>query len=250
MNIDKLKGKVSDKVFDLIQEALKICPEINSEVRLAHFLGQVSEESINFTSTREFLGYSGPELLRLFPTHFSDLEVANGYAQNPEKIANLVYASRLGNSDVSSGDGWRYRGRGYIQITGKANYQAFGKYVGVCFVPPSSSSMPPDLDLTLKPIDLDAIAPAPVEGSLSSAFDVKIPELSLADPDLVATQYPMISAVWFFTSNHLWGICDKGISEEFITEVTKRVNGGVNGLKTRISNTKNYYSLLTGESFT
>jgi putative chitinase len=115
-------------------------------------------------------------------------------------IANRVYASRMGNGDEASGDGFKFRGRGYIQLTGKDNYKAFSNFIG---------------------------------------------EDCVANPDLVSDKYPLVSASWFFDKNNLWTICDKGATDEVVTAVTKRVNGGVNGNIDRISKFKLFNSMLS-----
>ena len=104
-----------------------ICPEyeINSKKRLAAFLAQCAHESANFTALRENLNYRASSLMNTWPSRFPTLEIAKKYEKNPEKIANKVYANRMGNRDEASGDGWRYLGRGLIQLTGKENYQWF-----------------------------------------------------------------------------------------------------------------------------
>ncbi len=94
---------------------------IGSPLEKAHFFGQCAEESQGFTRLSENLNYSYMGLLRTFKTHFTPIEAAD-YARHPERIANRAYANRLGNGNEASGDGWRYRGRGFIMETGKANY--------------------------------------------------------------------------------------------------------------------------------
>jgi putative chitinase len=106
----------------------------------------------------------------------------------------------MGNGDEASGEGFKFRGRGFIQLTGKANYQGFTKFIG---------------------------------------------EDCIANPDLVATKYPLASAAYFFNSNKLWEICDKGADEATVTAVTKRVNGGTIGLADRLKHFKEYYALLS-----
>jgi putative chitinase len=104
--------------------------DINSTQRVAAFVAQCSHESANFTVLRENLNYSADGLNKVFAKYFVRAgRDAGTYARNPEKIANVVYANRMGNGDVSSGDGWRFRGRGVIQLTGRDNYTAFGKSV-------------------------------------------------------------------------------------------------------------------------
>lgn len=94
-----------------------------SNLRAAHFFGQIAHETADFKFFTENLNYSALVLQKIFGKYFVGVDV-NNYARNPEKIANRVYANRLGNGNESSGDGWRFRGRGAIQLTGKVNYQA------------------------------------------------------------------------------------------------------------------------------
>lgn len=103
--------------------------EINTALILAHFLAQVNHESNDMRVIEEKLNYSANRLLQVFPKYFKTVEEANKYAYKPEKIANRVYANRMGNRDEASGDGWRYRGRGPIQLTGKNNYILFANWV-------------------------------------------------------------------------------------------------------------------------
>ena len=128
MNVDKLKGVIPDSVITQI-DSIKDKFEINTAVRLAHFLAQCSHESGDFKLTQENLNYSGKGLLGTFPKYF-DVETALAYERKPEKIANVVYANRMGNGDKASGDGYKFRGRGFIQLTGHDNYAAFGKAIG------------------------------------------------------------------------------------------------------------------------
>jgi len=99
--------------------------EINTPQRVAAFLAQCAHESGGFNALQENLNYKAESLMRTWPSRFPNMEVANHYAHNPELIANKVYADRMGNGPESSGDGWKYCGRGLIQLTGKDNYQAF-----------------------------------------------------------------------------------------------------------------------------
>ena len=100
----------------------------------AVFIGQCGHECGNFRILEENLNYKAVTLMKLWPKRFPTLEVANGYAGNPKKIANQVYSSRMGNRDENSGDGYRFRGRGCIQLTGHSNYFHAGKALGVDFV--------------------------------------------------------------------------------------------------------------------
>ena len=100
--------------------------EINTPQRISMFLAQVGHESAGMTARRENLNYSAQGLNKIFPKYFIRAgRDANLYAKKPEKIANVVYANRMGNGNEASGDGYRYRGRGLIQLTGKSNYEAF-----------------------------------------------------------------------------------------------------------------------------
>lgn len=105
---------------------------INTTLRIAHFLGQIHHES-NLKPISENLNYSASGLLTVFPKYFTK-ETATLYARQPERIANRVYASRMGNGDEKSGDGFKFRGRGFIQITGKDNYTRLSKFTGIDFV--------------------------------------------------------------------------------------------------------------------
>lgn len=127
MNIQTLKGHIPDAVLNQLPDTIAKF-NINTSLRLAHFLSQCAHESGNFTITKENLNYSAERLLVIFPKYFTQA-TAKGYEHNPEKIANRVYASRMGNGNELSGDGYKYCGRGYIQLTGHDNYAAFDKVV-------------------------------------------------------------------------------------------------------------------------
>jgi putative chitinase len=198
MNTDKLKGHIPDTVIAQIPDvAAKF--GINTPLRLAHFLAQCGHESGGFKLVNENLNYSADGLKKIFPKYFAQAGLAESYARQPEKIASRVYGGRMGNGDESTKEGFKFRGRGYIQLTGKSNYTEFDKFV--------------DDDI-------------------------------LANPDLVATKYPLLSAAWFFHKNGLNAISDKGADDATVTAVTKRVNGGTIGLPDRIKHFKEYYSLL------
>jgi putative chitinase len=128
LNLAGLAGKVPQTVIDQIPEAAAKFG-ITSNLRLAHFLAQCALESMNFTAVVENLNYSAQRLLQVFPKYFKNVDV-NAYARNPQKIGSRVYANRMGNGDEASGDGFKYRGRGYIQLTGKNNYQSFTNHIG------------------------------------------------------------------------------------------------------------------------
>jgi putative chitinase len=125
----KLKTTLPKQVIDELPSIIDTF-KITSPLVLAHFLAQCAHESGNFRATRENLNYSADALLKTFPKYFSK-DTAQTAERKPELIANLVYSNRMGNGDKQSGDGWKFRGRGYIQLTGKNNYVAFGKYISV-----------------------------------------------------------------------------------------------------------------------
>ncbi|MFN2190335.1 MAG: glycoside hydrolase family 19 protein [Candidatus Promineifilaceae bacterium] len=157
----------------------------DSRVRLAHFFSQVLHESGCMRYDMENLNYSAKSLRAVFGKYFKTLSQAESYARQPEKIANRVYANRMGNGSESSGDGWRYRGRGLIQLTGKNNYKVFARWIG----------------------------------------DDQV----LADPDIVASEYAVHSAVFFWDKNNLNKVADR----DDVVVMTKRINGGTNGLAHR-----------------
>ena len=101
---------------------------INTTPQISAFISQCSYESVDFTRLEEHLNYSAEGLQKTFPSHFNTTEAAD-YERQPEKIANRIYANRMGNGDESSGDGWKYKGRGAIQLTGKSVYQLFSNAI-------------------------------------------------------------------------------------------------------------------------
>jgi len=165
--LDKLKGHIADSVIAQIPDTAEKFG-ITNTLRLVHFLAQCAHESGNFKWVVEF---------------------ASGAA----------YEGRKDLGNTQSGDGIRFKGRGYIQLTGRANYTQFSKFCG---------------------------------------------EDCVANPDLVANKYPMMSAAYFFNVNKLWTICDRGADDATVVAVTKRVNGGTNGLEDRLKYFKKYYALL------
>ena len=129
LKLEKLKGHIPDAVIQMIPEtAAKF--NINTPLRLAHFLAQCGHESGGFKATSENLNYSAKGLNGIFKKYFPTLDSALPYERKPEKIANKVYANRMANGTEASGDGYKFRGRGYIQLTGKDNYTQFGKAIG------------------------------------------------------------------------------------------------------------------------
>jgi putative chitinase len=128
MVLDKLKGHIPDSVLTQIPDtAAKF--ELNTPLRLAHFLAQAGHESGGFKAVNENLNYGAKGLLGIFKKYFPTPEKAALYERKPEKIANLVYGGRMGNGIESTGEGYKFRGRGYIQLTGKDNYKAFDNVV-------------------------------------------------------------------------------------------------------------------------
>ena len=197
LNIEKLKGHIPDAVIAQIPDTAKKF-NITNNLRLAHFLSQCGHESGGFKAVSENLNYSADGLKKIFGKYFPGT-LSESYAKQPEKIASRVYGGRMGNGDEASKEGYKFRGRGFIQLTGKANYTNFTKFIG---------------------------------------------EDCISNPDLVSTKYPLASAAFFFDSNKLWSICDKGADDATVTAVTKRVNGGTIGLPDRIKHFKEYYNLL------
>lgn len=158
---------------------------IDTRVRAAGFIAQIGHESASLSRIEENLNYSASRLLEVFPSHF-DPASARAYARQPKRIANRVYANRIGNGPERSGDGYRYRGRGLIQITGRANYRAIGGWLD-----------------------------APIEDQ---------PDRLLALPDAAA------SAAAYWRSRGLNTLADDGD----IVGITRRINGGRNGLADRM----------------
>jgi putative chitinase len=128
LKLENLKGHIPDAVIAQIPDtAAKF--EINTPLRLAHFLAQCGHESGGFKATQENLNYSAGGLKGIFAKYFKEAGLAESYQRNPQKIASRVYGGRMGNGPESTGDGFKFRGRGYIQLTGKDNYTAFGKAI-------------------------------------------------------------------------------------------------------------------------
>ena len=198
MNLAKLKGHVPDSVIAQIPFIVSNY-KVNTLLRLSHFLAQCGHESANFRAVKENLNYSAEGLNKTFKKYFPTLESAKDYARQPERIASKVYANRMGNGNEASKDGFKYLGRGFIQLTGKANYLEFDKSVS---------------------------------------------EDIMANPELVATKYPLASAAWFWDKNGLNTIADKGATDAVVKSITKRVNGGTIGLEDRIQHFNEFYSLL------
>ena len=128
MDLNKLKGHIPDAVIGQIPDVMAKF-NINTSLRLAHFLAQCGHESGGFKFVNENLNYGAKGLLTTFKKYFPTQALAEQYQRNPEKIASRVYGSRMGNGDETSKEGYKFRGRGYIQLTGKANYSEFDKVV-------------------------------------------------------------------------------------------------------------------------
>lgn len=170
---------------------------INNVNRQAAFIGQCQHESANFKALQENLNYSANGLKSVWGSRFPTDEVANKYARNPNMIANKVYANRMGNGDEESGEGWKYRGRGLIQCTGKDLYK-----------------------------------------TLSDALNINL----IDDPDmLLEMPYASMSAGWFWNKKSLNDLADK----KDYKEITKRINGGFNGLDDRIAKINKALEVLT-----
>ena len=156
---------------------------INTPLRIAHFMAQIEHES-NLKPIAENLNYRASGLIRVFRKYFTDIEAIN-YANKPERIANRVYANRMGNGDEKSGEGFLYRGRGFLQITGKINYF-----------------------------------------QLANDTDIDC----LNNPDILLQEVnAIVSAIWFWNKKGLNKFADK----DDVLTITKRINGGVNGLTHR-----------------
>ncbi len=166
--------------------------KINTPERLSHFLAQVNYESGYMNYIEEKFTYSAKRLLKVFPKYFKTIDEANEYDYKPEKIANRVYANRMGNSYENSGDGYKYRGRGLIQLTGKKNYLEFSKWYN------------------------------------DSKIFVDNPDL------LLQSQFAVLSAFFYWDKNKLndYIIIETG-SYNICKKLTKKINGGYNGLDER-----------------
>ena len=196
IDLSALKDKIPDSVYSELPETVTRF-NLDFPLRLAHFMAQIAHESMNFSRKEENLMYSADRLLVVFPKYFNQ-ESVKYYALQPENIANHIYSNRMGNGNESSGDGWKYRGRGYIQLTGKDNY---------------------------------------------SAFDQFVPESIIDNPELVAIKYPLLSAGWFWNSKNLNEIAD----DNNIDLITRRINGGFNGLEDRKVKFVKFYELLKND---
>lgn len=199
LNLAGLSGKLPDGVIAQIP-ATAAEFGITTNLRLAHFLAQCALESTGFKATVENLNYSAQRIPKVFGKYFKGID-PTPYAHNPQKLGSRVYANRMGNGNEASGDGFKFRGRGYIQLTGKNNYARFSTFVG---------------------------------------------EDCVADPDLVATKYPLASAAFYFNSNKIWKICDQGADPATVKKVSAAVNGNPpNAVAERLQNFKKFMQALS-----
>lgn len=127
LKLERLKGHIPDAVLSMIPDTAQKF-QINTPLRLAHFLAQCGHESGGFKAVQENLNYSADGLKRIFPKYFPG-NLSESYSRQPQKIASRVYGGRMGNGVESTGEGFKFRGRGYIQLTGKDNYTAFGRAI-------------------------------------------------------------------------------------------------------------------------
>ena len=183
-----MKGAREANIERYLNALNNVLPQqnINTPMRVAQFLAQIGHESGSLNFDIENLNYSQAALQAVFGKYFPTAQLAADYARQPEKIANRVYANRMGNGDEASGDGWKYRGRGLIQLTGKDNYSAFSSATGI--------------DVVSNPNPL------------------------ANDPELAVK-----AATWFWTMRGLNTYAD----QDDIRTITKRINGGYNGLEDR-----------------
>ena len=186
MNYTKLKSIFPSANTEVLS-TLRMLDEVDwSKENKIHFLAQCAHESAGFRCLRENLNYSAQALLRVFPKYFTEIS-AETYARKPNEIADIVYANRMGNGNVASHDGSRYKGRGLIQLTGRNNYTKFGHE---------------------------------------------------KDPEYLETPEGAVkSAIWFWSTNELYRYTD-------IKVITKKINGGYNGLEDRTANYNKIAKLL------
>lgn len=193
--LQQINPKTKESILEKYVEPLnRICLEygiLDNHKRTAAFIAQIAHESGGFNFTLENLNYGAKGLQSVFKKYYPTEKEALAHERKPEQIANKVYANRMGNGDESSGDGWRYRGRGLIQLTGKSNYERFATF----------------MNMKLEEVPTYLETP---EGAI-------------------------MSAVWFWHTNNLNSFCDK---DDFVG-LTRRINGGTNGLEDR----KHHYEL-------
>lgn len=174
---------------------------VNTHLRLSHFFAQIQHES-GLKPIEENLRYTSKRLLQVFPKYFKTSVQSDAYSMQPQKIANRVYSNRMGNGDESSGDGWKYRGRGFIQLTGKNNYTALTKWANANGI---------------------------------NADYVKNPDLLLTEADA------LISALWYWDVNNINRLADRD-SIEAVTKAINGGLNGLNDRKNELSRYKNIFS--------
>ena len=197
---------------------------IDTPLRQAHFLAQITQESGEFRHIEENLRYSANRLMQVFPKYFRTVALANSVAYNPERIANIVYASRLGNGPAETGDGYTFRGRGLIQLTGRANYYAFLQYLHT-------------LPVGKLPASVRAIFAHDALPGYTTVTDPSYdqdPTARLAFAMQSDTSLAVHSACWFWKHNNLNRLADIGATDNAVSNVTRAVNGGTNGLQQRL----------------
>ena len=199
-------GVLGKKTFD----KMKSVWGIKTDKQLANFLGQISHESGEFKLDKENLNYSPRVLASIFKKYFKTIEIINQYANKPEKIANKVYADRMGNGNEVSGDGWRYRGAGGLQITGAINYKDFSKWIGA------------SRELTTNEIANKYFW----ETGLYYFEKNKLWDIALEFDDKTK-------------------IMGRGFENGNIIRLTNRINGGQNGIEDRIEKTHKFYKQIT-----
>jgi putative chitinase len=182
----KTKPAILESYVDALNDVVDYYEISNTNERLACYLAQIIHESGGFNFVKENLNYSAQGLMTVFKKYFPTEELAKQYERKPEKIANRVYANRMKNGSENSGDGWKFRGRGLIQLTGRDNYTKFADGLGIS-------------------VDECVTYMETPEGAVSSSG-------------------------WFWDNNDLNGYCDR---KDFVG-LTKRINGGTNGLEDRI----------------
>lgn len=206
LDLTKLKGSIPDSVYNLLSTELPKY-EINTVLRVAHFLGQISHESGNFTIKTESLYYKTPQrIVAIWPSRFNltgtgGKKNANDYIRNEEKLAGAVYDGRMGNDNP--GDGFKFRGGGFLQLTGKGTYKGYANY----------------LKKTVE----------------------ETSDLLRSD-----NYYALDCAMWEYANvMKLNKIADQGMTDDVIKKITKIINGGYNGLEERINKVEHFYDLLS-----
>lgn len=206
LDLTKLKGSIPDSVYNLLSTELPKY-EINTVLRVAHFLGQISHESGNFTIKTESLYYKTPQrIVAIWPSRFNltgtgGKKNANDYIRNEEKLAGAVYDGRMGND--KPGDGFKFRGGGFLQLTGKGTYKGYAEYL---------------------------------KKTVEDTSDL------LRSDNYFALDCAMWEYVRVMKLNP---IADQGMNDNVIKKITKIINGGYNGLEERIDRVEHFYNLLS-----